>query len=138
MKEEQANKTKARILIIEDSSAIQKLTKKVITFQEDYEVVFALDGEKALNIIESSEPFDVILSDMDMPVKRGEQFIKEMRELDDPIKAKVPVIACTGNQNNLEEKTFEEMGFNGLFNKPINYQNLMLKIKPLLEKKAHG
>lgn len=129
-----AKQKKGRILIIEDSAAIQKLTKQVITFERDYDVAFAENGQVGLDIIERSAPFDVILIDIEMPIMTGDECIQAIRSLDDPTKAKVPVIVCTGNAKEYTPEDFEEMGFTESFVKPLDYTGLMQKIRPILEK----
>ena len=127
---------KSRILIIEDSAAIQKLTKEVLTFHKDYEVVFARNGKIGLDLIKESDPFDIILVDIDMPVMSGEQCINAIRSLKDSVKANVPVIVCTGNAKEYTKQDFSDMGFSDSFIKPIDYQGLIKKIIPMLEQRG--
>jgi CheY-like chemotaxis protein len=55
-----------RVLVVDDSAAIRAAMQCVLS--EEYAVVTAADGEVALRLIESGEPFDAILCDLDMPV----------------------------------------------------------------------
>ncbi|MEM7361462.1 MAG: response regulator [Bacteroidota bacterium] len=136
MSNKKSDTRKAKILIIEDSPAVQLLTRKLLTFndEEDYDIVLANNGEHALNIIKESTPFDLILTDIDMPEMGGEECLKEIRSMSDPLKAKVPVIACTGNAKQRSFQEFKDMGFDDSFIKGDNYRNLMMKIQPILEK----
>lgn len=134
MNSQQDKPKKARILIIEDSAAISKLTKQVLTFQKEYEVVFASNGKEGIDVITNSEPFHVILIDIEMPVMSGDECIRMIRSMKDPNKANVPVIVCTGNAKENSPQEFKEMGFNDSFIKPIDYHGLMKKIQPILEK----
>lgn len=127
-------KRRARILIIEDSATVQRLTKRILTFEIKYEISFAHNGAEGLAMIKASEPFDIVLSDIDMPVMDGEQCIREIRMLDDPRKANVPVIACTGNAKQRTMMDFKGMGFTDSFMKPVNYPGLIKKVKPILDK----
>lgn len=130
----QLKQKKARILIIEDSVTIQKLTKQVLTFREEYEIFFAENGEKGMRMIKNSDPFHVILIDIDMPVMDGKKCIQEIRSLREPAKANLPVIACTGNGEENTPEEFEEMGFDALFVKPLDYKGLLEIIKPVVIK----
>ena len=133
MTEKKLIKKKARILIIDDSPAILRLTKQVITFKDECEVQFASNGKEALEIIEKEKPFDLILLDIEMPVLDGEKCVEAIKSLPDTVKANVPVIACTGNAKENSPQQFKRMGFADSFVKPIDYPNLIRKINSILE-----
>ncbi len=122
-----------RILIIEDSLPVQKLTKTIVDFHQKHNTVFANNGKVALEHINSLPPFNLILVDLDMPVMGGEECIKLIRELDDPNKANVTVVACTGNAKEYTPEQFKDMGFDDLFVKPINAQKLLSLINKTLD-----
>ncbi len=58
-----------KILVAEDSSVIQNLTKKILSLQ-NYEISAVKDGRKVIDKLES-ETFDLILMDIHMPVMDG-------------------------------------------------------------------
>jgi len=58
-----------KVLIAEDSSVIQNLTKKILSIQ-NYQISSVKNGQQVLDALES-EPFDIILMDINMPIMDG-------------------------------------------------------------------
>ncbi len=114
---------KKRVLIAEDSSVIQNLTKKVLQFQ-NYEIESVKDGQKVIDKLEK-ESFDVILMDINMPKMDGMECSKQIRQMNDPQKAKTPIIAISGNANNYSEEDFKSAGINEYIPKPIDFDVLV-------------
>lgn len=115
-----------KILIAEDSSVIQNLTKKILSFQ-GFEVVSAKNGKEVLEHLEKDD-FDVILMDVNMPVMDGMECTKKIRTLSNE-KSKTPVIAITGNARNYTENEFKEAGINAFLQKPLNFDLLVETVK---------
>lgn len=84
-----------KVLIAEDSSVIQNLTKKILMMQ-NYSIHSAKNGEQVLKALES-ESFDIILMDINMPKMDGMECTRAIRALDDKEKSAIPIIAITGN-----------------------------------------
>ncbi len=116
-----------KILIGEDSSSIQILTKRVLEFQ-NYQIFSAKNGEEILQKFEK-EDFDVILMDIGMPIMDGIKCLEKIRAMKNTKKAMVPVIAITGNPNNLKMDEFKKLGFTDFISKPINFDLLVDAIK---------
>ena len=115
-----------RILIAEDSSVIQNLTKKILSFQ-GFEVSSAKNGKEVLDYLEK-ETFDVILMDINMPIMDGMECTRSIRALKDD-KSKIPVIAITGNARNYTVEEFKEAGINAFLQKPLNFDLLVETVK---------
>jgi CheY-like chemotaxis protein len=114
-----------KVLIAEDSSVIQNLTKKILSIQ-NYEISSVKNGQQVLDALEA-EPFDIILMDINMPVMDGEK----IRSLDDEVKSKIPIIAITGNARNLSLEEYQEIGINEFLQKPLNFDQLVTLVKEL-------
>jgi CheY-like chemotaxis protein len=111
-----------KILIAEDSLAIQKLTKNIFQNQ-GFEITTARNGEQVLEIMKE-ETFDAILLDIVMPVLDGITTAKRIRDLEaNP--GDLPLIAITGNPNNYTEHEYFEFGFDRVMQKPINFDVLL-------------
>jgi len=80
-----------RILIVEDDGALRELYKTVFEI-ESFEVIFAVDGEEAVERAKSEVP-DFILLDIMLPKKSGLEVLQELKE--DAKMAKIPVITLT-------------------------------------------
>ena len=112
-----------KILIAEDSSVILNLTKKILA-QQQYEIAAAKDGDEVIKKI-LEEDFDLLLLDINIPKKDGMACAKEIRSLDDPIKAGIPIFAITGNALNYSEEDFKAIGINEYMQKPVNFDELV-------------
>ena len=111
--------TPNRVLIAEDSSVIQNLVKKILEFQ-NFEITAVKNGEQVLQMLQKDH-FDM-------------ESVKAIRALADKDKAKVPVVAITGNARNYSEEEFKEAGFNEVLMKPLNFDKLVMVVKELTDK----
>lgn len=118
-----------KVLVAEDSSVIQNLTKKILEFQ-NYKIYSAKNGKDVLAMLED-ESFDVILMDINMPVMDGMECARTIRKLTDKAKAAIPIIAITGNAKNYSEEDFKAAGVTFYMQKPLNFDILVEKVKEL-------
>ncbi|MEN7550315.1 response regulator [Rapidithrix thailandica] len=112
-----------RILVAEDSSVIQNITKKVLQFQ-NYEIKSAKNGKQVLDLL-NKEVFHAILLDINMPVMDGMECAKKIRSMEDKNKADIPIVAITGNAKNYSIEDFKAVGINEYLPKPLNFDNLV-------------
>lgn len=118
-----------KILVAEDSSVIINLTKSVLSF-ENFEIKIAKNGQQVLKFLEN-ESFDLILMDIGMPILDGEECVKAIREIADPVKSKIPVIAISGNIKNYSIEEFRKIGFDDFIQKPLDYDKLLNTVKKI-------
>ena len=109
---------KLKVLVAEDNKlnimVLKKLFKK---WEIDYQI--AENGQELLFTYEK-EDFDLILMDLQMPILDGYETTKRIRQLKDPDKANIPIIALTAfAQKNIKEKT-EKYKMNGYMSKPFD------------------
>lgn len=116
-----------KVLVAEDSSVIQNLTKKILQFQS-YEISAVKNGKQVLDKIQR-EDFDVILMDINMPVMDGMECAREIRSMSNPDKAGIPIIAISGNAKNYTMEDFKGAGFNDYLPKPLNFDKLVETVK---------
>jgi len=83
-----------RVLVVEDVSDIRQLVVYALE-DEGYEVVEAVDGQAALDLISEQHP-DVIILDMSMPVIDGWKFAELYRER---YASRAPIIVLTAAHN---------------------------------------
>lgn len=110
--------TRKRVLVVDDEQLILKIISDILT-KEGYEVIVANNCEKAAEYLRSSN-FNVVLSDIKMPVKSGIDLLEEIKKKD----PNIPVILMTGFAS-LE--TAVEAVQNGAFDyliKPLDYGKL--------------
>jgi two-component system, cell cycle response regulator DivK len=119
--------TPKKVLIAEDSSVIQNLTKKILEFQ-NFHISSVKNGKDVLKALDK-DYFDVILMDINMPQLDGMACARQIREMKDKKKAAVPIIAITGNAKNYTEADFKEAGINEYLPKPLDFDKLVNTVK---------
>jgi two-component system cell cycle response regulator DivK len=120
-----------KVLVAEDSSVIQNLTKKILQFQ-NFDIKGVKNGKEVLKCMESDQ-YDLILMDINMPQMDGMTCIREIRAMADSNKANIPVIAITGNARNYTEEDFLTAGFNDFLAKPLDFDKLVETVKRLTD-----
>ena len=91
------------VCIVDDDANIQEIYR--IKFEsEGFETVAALNGEDGLALIRSRHP-DVVLLDLQMPVKDGVEVLEALKR--DPALSRIPVVVLS-NQDNQE--SFKRIG----------------------------
>jgi CheY-like chemotaxis protein len=95
-----------------------------------FEVVTALDGHEAIEAARRQRP-DVVLLDLRMPGMSGTEAMKAMKA-DDRL-AGVPILALTAHALPDERRAALAAGFDDFLSKPIAPQELVAKLKALLQ-----
>jgi DNA-binding NtrC family response regulator len=72
--------TKRRLLVAEDDLEMRTLLKRVL-MREGFEVETAANGREAVELLQLGRRYDLIISDIRMPEKDGEQLLKEAQVL---------------------------------------------------------
>jgi len=112
-----------KILIAEDSSVIQNLTRKILE-QQNFDISTVKNGQQVIDIV-NSQDFDLILMDINIPLIDGIECTKMIRAMNDQKKSQVPILAITGNARNLSIDEFKEAGINEFLPKPLDFDNLV-------------
>lgn len=115
-----------KIIVAEDSSVIQNLTKKILS-QLSYEIVAVKNGQQVIDLLEK-DTYDLILMDIHMPVMDGMDCARAIRKMSGEHK-NIPIVAITGNANNYSQDEFVQAGINEFLPKPLNYDNLVELVK---------
>lgn len=118
-----------RILIIDDEESALDLLRRILE-QEGYEVVAAKNGQEGVGIFRRQQ-FDLVVTDMVMPVKDGLKTILELRQVDPAI----PLIAISGGGAIAKERYLNVAGYiEGVCTipKPFSRAELLAGIERLL------
>ncbi len=118
--------TSKRVLIVEDDELNVEIAQTLIE-AEGIKTETAENGKAAVEKFEGSAEnyYDAILMDIRMPVMGGIEATKQIRGLDRPDAAKVPIIAMTANAFDEDMKKSVECGMNGHLTKPIDMKEVM-------------
>ncbi len=117
------------IIVVEDSPTMRQLITFALKRLPDYRVVEAVDGMDAFKKL-SSEPFDLILADINMPVMDGLKLIGLLRN--DLKYKKIPIIIITTEGTAEDRKKAMAAGATAYLSKPIQTQELLKMVKKLL------
>jgi len=112
-----------KVLIAEDSSVIQNLTRKILE-QQDFDIDSAKNGKEVINKIQNDD-FDLILMDINMPIIDGMECSRQIRNMDDQKKSNIPILAITGNARNYTMDEFKAVGINEYLQKPLDFDKLV-------------
>lgn len=115
------------ILVVEDNENTRILTEARL--KRYYNVITAKNGEEALDIF-YTKSIDLIVADIMMPIMDGYQMLKEIREN----KQDVPILFVTAKSTFNDKKRGFELGIDDYITKPIDYEELLLRIKALLRR----
>ncbi len=80
--------TRTKVLLVEDSTAIQAIYKSALTI-EQFQVTTAINGMEAIKVLSQEIP-DIILLDLMMPVMDGYKVLQVVKT--DPKLSKIPVL----------------------------------------------
>jgi len=119
-----------KILFVDDSPVIKKVVKKSIE-AIGYELIEAVDGKQGL-IVLTREYKDVklILSDWNMPVMNGYEFLKALKT--NALLKIIPVIMITTEAKRSNINDAIKAGANDYVLKPFKNQDLIIKIQKIL------
>src|SRR5690606_22318226 len=116
-----------KVLVADDSSVIQNLTKKILQIQT-YSISSVENGEQVSKNPET-EDHEVIRLELNLHVMDGMECAKRIRSLSDKEKADTPIIAITGNAKNYTMEDFKAVGINEYLPKPLNFDDLVETVK---------
>jgi DNA-binding response OmpR family regulator len=117
----------ARILLVDDEHAIQKLLTYPLR-KEGYEVVPALDGREALERFDAQQ-FDLVVLDIMLPKLDGIEVCRRLRT-----KSEVPIIMLTAKDDEVDKVLGLEMGADDYITKPFSVREFRSRIKAALRR----
>ena len=119
---------KLKILVVDDETRMRKLVKDFLV-KNNYEVVEAEDGEKAVDIFFNSKDISLIILDVMMPKMDGWQVCKEIRAY-----SKVPIIMLTAKSDEKDELMGFEYGVDEYISKPFSPKILVARVEAILRR----
>src|SRR5215470_12994123 len=117
----------ARILVVDDAPQVRRVLRATLTV-EGYTVSEARDGGEALGLFRS-EPFDIVLLDVNMPGMDGLQACREIRS-----KSEVPIIMLTVRDAERDKVLALDAGADDYVVKPFGMQELLARIRAALRR----
>jgi signal transduction histidine kinase/DNA-binding response OmpR family regulator len=118
-----------RVLLAEDTRANQMLVQYVLG-KRGHHVEIVKNGRDAMELIRRQD-FDVVLMDVQMPEMDGFQATAEIRKLDDPKKARLPIIALTAHALKGDLDRCLRAGMDDYLSKPVSGQAMIEMVERL-------
>ncbi|MBP9854051.1 MAG: response regulator [Candidatus Omnitrophica bacterium] len=115
-----------RILLVDDEEDLVGMAKRKLE-RNGYIVEVAYNGKEGLAKVKTS-PFDLIITDVVMPVMDGFTFYKLLK--DDQTTSSIPVIILTARSN--MEYSFRALGVDDFLAKPFDGEKLLSKIESFI------
>ncbi len=121
-----------RILVVDDEPDLellirQKFRKKIK--QNELDFLFAINGQKALELLKENNNVDLVLTDINMPEMDGLTLLKELNEKDYFLKT--VIVSAYGDMENI--RTAMNLGAFDFITKPIDFQDLELTMDKTLQ-----
>jgi two-component system, cell cycle response regulator DivK len=117
-----------RILVVEDDAQNSYLIGFILE-KSGYEVSTAVDGEQAVEAVDSSKP-DLILMDMLLPKMNGYEATRAIKAK--PEAAGIPIIALTAYSMKGDREKILEAGCDGYISKPIDPETFVSQMEEFL------
>jgi len=122
----------SKILVLEDDQLFNETLQDFLE-EEGYIISFALDPYSALDLT-YEENFDLYLFDVNLPYESGFDLLKKLRDSGD----KTPTIFITSREDKLSLKEGFLSGGDDYIKKPIDLDELLLRIDAILRRLSRG
>ena len=117
----QAAELPRRVLVVDDSPVNRAVLKAMLKKLGIKDFELAENGKAALDVLEKDQSFDLVMSDMWMPVMDGAELIRRIRG--DGRLAHLKVCSITADVE--ARATYREQGFDALILKPVTIEKLI-------------
>ena len=116
------------ILCVDDSASMRQMVKLTLS-AAGYQIDEAGNGAEGLAKAQAS-PANMVLTDLNMPVMNGLDFIRELRKL--PAYKGVPIVFLTTETDAAMKQQAKEAGATGWIAKPFQQEQLLAVVKKVL------
>ena len=120
-----------RILVVDDFSTMRRIVKNLLIDLGFTNLAEADDGSTALVELKKA-PFDMVVTDWNMPGVTGIELLKAIRA--DPALAKIPVLMVTAEAKREQIIEAAQAGVNGYIIKPFTAATLEDKLSKIFER----
>jgi DNA-binding response OmpR family regulator len=118
-----------KILVCDDDQVTLNVVVMKLRAHPDWHVTTANDGQQAISAL-SSETFDLVITDMQMPFKSGIDVVTHIRQTQ---RRKTPIVILSSEgMEHIVIQAFE-LGVNDYMTKPFNAADLVTKAKALIK-----
>ncbi|MGB3050707.1 MAG: response regulator [Polyangiales bacterium] len=119
-----------RCLVVEDSKTMRNMLAESLLRIPGMEVVEADNGLAGIRALASGQ-FDLVLTDVNMPVMDGLKLVRHVRG--DPRHENIPIVIITTENAPNDRDRAMALGANAYIEKPIQAPRVIRAVKKLLE-----
>ena len=122
-----------KILLVEDNELNREIAIEILG-EYGFQVDTAENGAVALQKVSTSVPgcYNLVLMDVQMPIMDGYEATRQIRALENPVLAGIPILAMTANAFEEDKKSALDCGMNGFLSKPIIMEELVHELQKIL------
>lgn len=121
--------SQARVLLAEDHPMNQTFIKKLCKNLGLVNYTLVENGREAVNELQMNS-YDLVLMDCHMPEMNGYDATIAIRNMDDPLRRSIPIVAMTANAMPEDEQRCLACGMSEYISKPIDIGNFKKKLSP--------
>ena len=122
----------AKIMVVDDETDLEMLIKQKFRKQirqNEYEFLFAINGQDALDKLDANPGVDIVLSDINMPEMDGLTLLSRLHESKPLIKS--VIVSAYGDMDNI--RVAMNRGAFDFITKPINFEDLTITMEKTLK-----
>jgi CheY-like chemotaxis protein len=124
------------VLVVEDDSMSYKFLEIVLSKKTGINIIWAIDGQQALEYCNIYKHIDIILTDLQLPVIDGMELIRLIKQKS----PEIPIIVQSANSYNDVMEKCMRLGCDVYLTKPIScdllIKNMEALLKPVISKSA--
>ncbi len=117
------------ILFVDDEPALILMGCRILE-SLGYKVTPQTNSFEAFELFKNKpEEFDLVITDMTMPLMTGEDLTKQLRK----VRVDIPIILCTGYSNKINDKKAKQIGINAFVDKPYSKSDFAKIVREVLD-----
>ena len=116
-----------KVLVVEDEPTLVETLEYKLS-RHDYEVLIAMDGQRALEVARMERP-DLVVLDLMLPVIDGLEVCRILRQ-----EMSVPILMLTARDEEIDKVVGLEVGADDYMTKPFSMRELIARVKALLRR----
>ena len=122
-----------KILVVEDSPTMRQLISFALRRLKNIKIIEASDGVDGLKKL-SSDTFNLVITDINMPVMDGLKLVSLIRK--DDVHGKIPIIIITTEGGQEDKERAMALGANAYITKPVSAPQILSVVQEYLGLKS--
>lgn len=122
--------TDKRVLVVDDDSKSREVFRLILRSM-NFDVVFANNGEEAIEFLAEDSYFDLIITDIMMPYMTGFDLVKKLKGYAET--RNIPVIATSAFHDWHKAREDHELDVDGFVPKPVKKEMLQNELKRIFK-----